>query len=603
MVTIFLPLNGVGLGHISRSYAVAEYMLRRGDRPVMMVQGQYPEFFATTVPGISIPTIYKANLNEQARIADEIARYARMSGAGALVEDTYPAPITLPAAIRKVLLVRPSSIEYMRILGAVNRNRYSDFVITDHPDSPSWPYAESETAEIAAWDNWSWAGPIYRAHSDHKLQSVRRRYDLKEDEAVYVFSLGGGGSHQDLALEITSFCGQAVEIAHLLRQEDPRCRLIFVRGPLFPKDLSIPDEFEDISREPEMPELLAAATGAVIRPGFNTTWECIAGNTPFFPVPGKTFMEPVGPRAEALLSHGLAPRNVAEWLDPAWRERFRVVSAQTSARWTPVAALAHVHSRIVTADSAACDHPQFAAPVALAERRGDIPLLLRIDDVITMNRNLLDLLEFCIKRALCPSLEVIPYLSPTDEASLAAILGSSLQYEVSQHGFSHLPRRTIFGRRAEVTAEDPSISDCLMKGRDMLQGRFPTRYRGGFSPPYDYVPANFPDTWRSMGGSYMSVCRQQCSPSVLPVICPLLDPWDWMQNRPVEWPVLLTEAGRSIESQGHVGIAIHPFLFDAEGERDRTFEVIDRLLDRNCTPRLIGDVALGRSAVGGASSA
>jgi len=42
------------------------------------------------------------------------------------------------------------------------------------------------------------------------------------------------------------------------------------------------------------------------------------------------------------------------------------------------------------------------------------------------------------------------------------------------------------------------------------------------------------------------------------------------------------------------GIAIHPFLFDVAGERDRPFDIIDRCLDLGCRPRLIGDVALGR---------
>lgn len=80
MTIIFLPLNGIGLGHISRAYAVAQYLRTRGESPVLMVQGGYPEFFSDNVPGLSIPTIYKAGPSERLQIAQETTRFALLSG-------------------------------------------------------------------------------------------------------------------------------------------------------------------------------------------------------------------------------------------------------------------------------------------------------------------------------------------------------------------------------------------------------------------------------------------------------------------------------------------------------------------------------------------
>jgi hypothetical protein len=593
MATLFLPLNGIGLGHISRSHVVAEYLLRNGERPIMMVQGYYPEFFASTVPGLSIPLIYKSTPIERIRIADEIARYSRLSMARAVVEDTHPSPIVLPASLTRILLVRPTAIEYMRHVREIYKCRYNSFVICDHPRSPTWPYSEAETSEMEAWDRWSFAGPIYRSATKQNVGSIRCKYGFHEGEAVYIFTMGGGGSQKDARAEISHFFAESIVIAHALKEKDSQCRLLFVRGPLFPMELSVPAEFEDVTQEPDMPTLLAVATGAVIRPGFNTTWECIGGRTPFFTVAGQTFMEPVEHRDQALRRHDLLPRDLTEWLHPSWRKHFSVVSSQAANEWLPDYALAHLHSKIVTPPLASSDRRQIAVNMPRRQYEGDLPFLLRIDDVIVLDDNLLDLLEFCVSRALCPSLEVIPYLARFDETLLQATVGSSIAYDISQHGFAHLPRRTSSGRRAEIVDSEP-IGTSLMQGREILMQRFPIRFRGGFSAPYDYAPATFSNYWHALGGRYMSFCQHKCPSYSLPVIRPLLDPWDWSRNVPIEWAVLLTEARRSRAVHGHIGIAIHPFLFDHPGERHRTFEIIDRLLELGCVPRLIGDVALGR---------
>jgi UDP-N-acetylglucosamine:LPS N-acetylglucosamine transferase len=590
MATVFLPLNGIGLGHIARSHAVAEYMLGRGGHPIMLVQGHYPDFFARSVPGISIPTIYKANQAGRLQIADEIIRYARTTNTRVIVEDTHPSPIALPATLRRVLLVRPTAIEYMRHLCNVYSHKYSNFVITDHPDSPTWPYSESETVEIKGWDTWTCAGPVFRWHCDNKEQFIRYRYNLNEEQAFYVFTMGGGGAQKDVQEEARTFLGQSVAVARVLRESEPGCRLIFVRGPLFPRDITIPVEFEDVLSEPEMPALLAASTGAVIRPGFNTTWECLAGRTPFLSIPGLTFMEPVSNRQSALAVQGLSPRDVKEWLDPLWRKQFMIACGQTVARWNPAHALAHIYSKVTNSVDTTTSHLAVDVSANALGYEASVPFLLRIDDVFSLDRNLMELLEFCIKRALCPSLEIIPYLAETDESQLDSIFGSSLRYEVSQHGFAHLPRHTSSGRRTEIL-DEPLIIDQLRIGLEMLRNRFPTRYKGGFSAPYDYVFPTFPDEWHAIGGRYISFCSHQCRPSLLPVIRQLLDPWNWSRGMPIDWTFLSGAARRSIELHGHVGIAIHPVLFDIPGERDRTFAILDRLLEHGCAPRLIGECA------------
>ena len=56
-----------------------------------------------------------------------------------------------------------------------------------------------------------------------------------------------------------------------------------MQGPYFPPRIPIPPRFEVVQDEQQMPALLKIAKGAVIRAGFNTTWECLAAGTPFLP--------------------------------------------------------------------------------------------------------------------------------------------------------------------------------------------------------------------------------------------------------------------------------------------------------------------------------
>ena len=38
----------------------------------------------------------------------------------------------------------------------------------------------------------------------------------------------------------------------------------------------------------------------------------------------------------------------------------------------------------------------------------------------------------------------------------------------------------------------------------MIEAAFPNRFSGGFSPPFDGLPPWLPETWHSMGGTFIS---------------------------------------------------------------------------------------------------
>jgi len=123
---------------------------------------------------------------------------------------------------------------------------------------------------------------------------------VSDDEELCVFTVGGGGVHvlDPNGLDIIRFLRLASQVADAVQAARPKVRLMFVRGPLFPPRIPIPSRFEVVRDESHMPALLKIAKGAVIRAGFNTTWECLSAGTPFLPMVGTTYMEPVTTRVD-----------------------------------------------------------------------------------------------------------------------------------------------------------------------------------------------------------------------------------------------------------------------------------------------------------------
>jgi len=260
---------------------------------------------------------------------------AGISVPAVVVEDTHPNPIHLPAEIRRVLLVRPTSFDYLVQLNERSGSVYSAYLLCDSPDSPTWPYDEAQTRQLAAWKKWHLIGPIYRTPAADEIQEVRTRNHLSEDQEVCVFTMGGGGvhAHDPHGQDIVRFLRLAMQVADVVQPPGSHVRLLFVKGPYFPLRIPIPARFEIVRDEEQMPALLKIAKGAVIRAGFNTTWECMAAGTPFIPMIGTTYAEPVPERVNRLMAFGLVPPTTDRfWADDAWRAEYRRITASIVAR-------------------------------------------------------------------------------------------------------------------------------------------------------------------------------------------------------------------------------------------------------------------------------
>jgi hypothetical protein len=306
--------NGIGLGHIARVIAACEAMCKAGLKPLLFADQIASRVIPRNIPTVLIPKMGELDSEDLAELENRVGAAALISSPSVVIEDTHPMGFELDRRIERILIVRPLVFSALMELKQGYESHYDRFFFADHPDSPTWPYSRDESHEIAKWERWSCIGPIYRSAPRDQIAEVRRRYSWASSRRICVFSLGGGGEHHG-ADDASAFLLQAEAIARRIRTCDPRSQLVFVKGPLFACHREIEGIFQTVDIEPLMPALFAISDLACIRPGFNSTWECISGGTPIVPILGTSYKEPITERLHRLAQFGLLAQDIeSEWI-------------------------------------------------------------------------------------------------------------------------------------------------------------------------------------------------------------------------------------------------------------------------------------------------
>ena len=617
MAIAFLTLNGVGLGHLVRATSLCRVLESVGERPVVFSQGILPLDEYGGQPSRFVPTLWKADEATRLRVASDLASFALLSQPAVVVEDTHPNPIRLPSDVRRVLVVRPTTFEYLTGLQQGCIGVFQQVLVADHEESPTWPYTAAETADIQSWAGWEMIGPVYRASTTSEVEAIRHSYGIAEGSKVCVFSMGGGGQQQRTDPDVVAFMSLATRVAEEIHRSDPAARCIFVCGPYFPSEMPIGSGFEVVDSEPNMPALLAAAHGAVIRAGFNTTWECLVAGTPFLPFVGTNYAEPTALRVERLRARdllGSVGLPMTFWNDERFRTRFRRQAANAVRdcpgspdpdRFREPMVGRQPDPPNITAASRWAPHPsarRTPSGVTAARRRvgwprRTVPMAVRIDDVVGLDAPLVWLLAELRTRQLRASLEVIPYLTTLDDSQLDDVdpLGDLL--DVSQHGYAHIPRVRDHSARFEfdpsATLPTPKELRDLTWGRAELTGRLPHRFRNGLSPPFDAMPTWLPSAWRDLGGEYVStVSPRQGSETSLPIVHAGAETWNWAKGVGRKNNEVTAAMRKQHRAAGHVGIVINARCLRSRCERARFIDLLDFWTNRGVTSALLSEISM-----------
>lgn len=576
MAVVLLSINGVGLGHLSRMVEVADGFCRTADKPILFYQGKNFPFRDKTFDRHSIDHLRVASREYLQHITDKINTACRVTEPSVFIEDTHPAPIRLQENIAKFLIIRPTTFAYLLYLKEKFQHYYRAFLIADHPDSPTWPYNAEETEQIVSWKGFVCTGPVYRKPAAGGMASIKRKYGWKAGVPIFVFSMGGGGI-QAGADDTGIFLQKAKEVSRGILRKYDNARLLFVKGPLYPPEAPEPEGFELIGVEEDMPALFSIATAAIIRPGFNSIWECIHTQTPFYYIEGTTYSEPIAEKMKNLAGMKLTANE--RILDPDYRQCFKETSAQITARWPGDAngIIEMVRSKPADPEQLLPSCPQW--PVAAGDReafREKAALLarkrffIRVDDVVAATDELDFILSLLSGYSLPVSIEVIPYLSTLREADIGRYDPDGNMLSVGQHGFSHVIHSANGpGIRSEFDfSEDDGQTQLttLLTGKRQLEKTFPHRYKHGFSAPFDSIPGWLPDLLEQNGWKYLILNQAVCH-TVMTVIKARVDVWDWKQSRMKSASTLFDAIIRQSHEDGYAGLILHPLHFKCPDNR------------------------------------
>jgi hypothetical protein len=567
-------------------------------KPLLISEGAGHLAVPHHFPSTSMPRVSSLSRGKKKDLERSLDALALMSTPALAIEDTHPLGLELCEDVTRVLILRPTLpgalMNFHRGYGHI----YQRVLVADHPGSPTWPYGSSETRLIRSWHGWHFAGPIYRTAHRNEVADVRARYGWSPGRRFCVFSLGGGGEH-DGADDAGLFLDTATDMARTLLRLDRHAQPILVKGPLFANVYKIPGIFRVVDHEPLMPALFAAADLAVIRPGFNSVWECIAGGTPIIPVSGTSFQEPVMERLKNLRANGLLAESIEEvWRDARMRARVAGRCTDIVGRWTGRIDQRLLRSVVNQASKlrvevGGSDKPDHSSPMSktyrtAAKRRLRPPelrhreisptavpphplvsgksrrLLFRLDDVTEFDDTTKRLLDLAMSRNVRVSLEIIPYLCRISDAEITGFGLDSDAVEVGQHGFAHLPEWISDSSKGEfaVCVEAPAQAvEALAAGKLMMEQRFAKVFRRGFSPPYDKMAPWIAETWCQLGGCFISVIRNRPRGARIPYVVISGDVWNWSEQRMHSSDFIHAEIALASDRLGYAGLLLHPRHF------------------------------------------
>lgn len=426
--------------------------------------------------------------------------------------------------------------------------------------------------------------------------------------------MGGGGEHQG-ARDAESFVTKATALASRLLNVDRAAQLIFVKGPFFSKTVSVPRIFRVVDQEPHMPALFAIADAAVIRPGFNSVWECISGRTPILPVLGTSYQEPMIARVERLREFGLTCKSLEElWRGrnpPRMTRRLRTFQSRLPrlrrdlikafSKWGVPSSHARVgkavdHRLAKETAQSAIKSVNSRALLDLRSIGSRKILLLRIDDITEIDEGTLAILSIARRYQLRLSLEVVPYLCRVSDRDLSAIGLTVHDAEVGQHGYSHIQREWMSGSKSEFSLDPFSVPsseiDQIAIGKQTMEQRFGKYFRRGFSPPYDGTPHWLSDTWKQLGGQFLSVIRARPHGARIPFVFCQVDAWNWTHDCLVELELVLDRIRLSTVRNGYAGLVLHNRHFRDCRNRDWLDHLFESLVSAGFRSSLPSEVAI-----------
>ena len=300
MKILFYATNGIGLGHVFRTLNIAKAIRQIIDCEILFLTNtHFTQIFEKE--GFNYVT---GGINSKEQIVNNISRneYMKINSLFVLEEIKKFKP--------EIILfdgdILPDVLEYSQA-----NNIFSTYILRETENKDYFiefknklsifnliliPHKKEEITsgfnEVLnlGFDKRKifFVGNIFREHNIEKLSNVIMKYQKEKDELLVTVVNGAGG----IETETKEFFNQIANFAKKINSENKRIKWVFVKGPLYSKELHFNDsKFKIIDYELDLPELFTISDLIISRGGYNSINEIIAAKTPALLSPVSRFLD------------------------------------------------------------------------------------------------------------------------------------------------------------------------------------------------------------------------------------------------------------------------------------------------------------------------
>ncbi len=288
---LFHAINHVGLGHINRAIAVAQWLQAAlPDLQILfLIEGGEDFIEPTGYPWILIPG--QASEYEH---AEQIARQTiEVFQPDVLIHETLLRPplhrAAQDAGIKQIVMgslgeaLRDQFRHHLPLLNEVHQ------LIILQQQTEVLPADQNLIAHYHGPT--LYAGPLVRYKKQPHNEMLREKLGLNPEQKILLITFGGGG--WDIARSLLNTILAARE---QILSKHPQTRLIVIPGPHFSGDLPIVDDFvRYVSRfEPFLNDYVDIASAVVMMAGYSTVNEIAAAGIPAVCIPALDAEDQVG---------------------------------------------------------------------------------------------------------------------------------------------------------------------------------------------------------------------------------------------------------------------------------------------------------------------
>ena len=299
---VFMLQNGIGFGHFKLALTISKYMKDKCDISFITQAKSTVIFDNYDYKVYNFPMLYSLKSNNEILIMNNlINKLIEDIHPDLIIEDTYPEDfyMNLPATknISKILLMnRLNSTEFENFFYNGVLNQYDKLIVLKEKDVFINEINAKEVKNYATYsDRIVYLNGVFNEPTEDVKEEVEGKYNLNNFEKNIVVNCGAGGWHigNNICEKIFD---KVIDVTNNLVKKDMNVQSILVLGP-YSKYLeekykeSINEHIRIVDFETNLDALFTKTDLVILRPGYNTTMETLAGKQNVLLLPGISYME------------------------------------------------------------------------------------------------------------------------------------------------------------------------------------------------------------------------------------------------------------------------------------------------------------------------